>query len=180
MIKIKDITLVPKECMSNLIIGVVAVLVFVFATIIPRHLTGRNLDQKIGDVRYRLEEHKNILPLSDALKKASIGNLGPLVSPTKTSLAMAGLGNALKTLHDISGKSAMTVLSIRPDEGEAYKGVHSIAVKMSLKGSFQNFRTLLADLGALPYVDDMEELSIQQEPSGKRLAFKIKIKLAVL
>lgn len=174
------INLVPKECISNLVAGIVAVLVFVCVAIIPNYLTGRSLDRKIGDLRYRLEEHKNILPLYASLKKsASEENHDILVLPAKTGLDMSRLESAIKTLRDISGKSSMSVISIRPEEGEAYKGVKSVVVIMSLKGDFANLRTLLMDLGALPYVEDVEGVSMRRESYGRKLAITIKIKLAV-
>lgn len=172
---------IPKECISNLVVSLVAVLIFVCVTIIPSFLTGRRLVQQIGDAQYRLEEHKNILPLYESLKKtAPAERYELLVFPAKTALAMSGLESALKTLRDISAKSSMTVISIRPEEGEAFKGVKSLAVTMSLKGDFGNLRTLLLNLGALPYVEDVEGFSIRREPYGRALAFTIKIKLTVL
>jgi hypothetical protein len=175
------INLVPKECISSLVAGLVAVLFFVCVAIIPNYLTGRSLNRQIGDLRYQLEEHKNILPLYASLKKlASEEKPDILILPQKTGLDMSRLDIAIKTLRDISKKSSMSVISISPDEGEAYKGVKSVVVAMSLKGDFANLRTLLTDLGALPYVEDVEGVSMRRESYGRMLAITIKIKLAVL
>ncbi|MCG6533401.1 MAG: hypothetical protein L7F78_01645 [Syntrophales bacterium LBB04] len=181
MNKTEIIGLIPKECVSNLAVSLAAVLVFVCATIIPSYLTLRSLNENTGDLLYKLEEHKSLLPLYESLKKSAPAERSDLLTfPAKAQLDIAGLDSALKTLRDIAGKSSMLVISIRPDEGEAFKGVKSLPVTMSLKGDFINLRTLLLNLGSLPYVDDVEGFSIKREQYGRTLAFTIKIKLALL
>jgi hypothetical protein len=46
-----------------------------------------------------------------------------------------------------------------------------------LKGEFANFRKMLIELGALPYLDRIEEIRIQQNPDA--MEFRIKIWIAI-
>jgi hypothetical protein len=46
-----------------------------------------------------------------------------------------------------------------------------------LEGEFANFRKMLIELGALPYLDRIEEIRIQQNPDS--MEFRIKIWIAL-
>ncbi len=85
----------------------------------------------------------------------------------------------MTALRDIADRASITVNYINPDLSDAYAHTQSLAVDLSLKGSFENFRTVLADICALPYVENLENLSIQREPNERALDFKIKIIVAL-
>ncbi len=166
---------VPRECMSNLLSSLAAVIVFVCAAIIPAYLSRVALEQKISDARYRLEQHQTLLPLYEALNKTPQAELPALAAPVKTALRKADVGSALTAVRDIAGKSAVAVNYINPDLSDASAHARSLAVNVSLEGSFENFRTVMANIGTLPYVENLENLSIQRGPDGRTLDFKMKI-----
>jgi hypothetical protein len=170
---------IPRECVRNLVISLAAVAVFLCAAIIPAYLKWLRLDARVSDVRYRIEEQKTLLPLFDSLKTTRLGSPATLQAPDKIKLDKSGIDSALMKLRDISDKAAMNIISIRPDLTSTPASAQSVAVNMSLRGSFENFRGLLAGLGALPYVENIENISIQQGAFGKMLDFKIKILLSV-
>jgi hypothetical protein len=47
-----------------------------------------------------------------------------------------------------------------------------------LKGEFANFRKMLIGLGAVPYLDRIEEINIQQQPYSS-MEFRMKIRIAI-
>lgn len=108
-----------------------------------------------------------------------MGHSAVLVVPAGLRLEKAGLDSALMTVRSISDKNKMTVMALIPDLSYGSKNEQSLAVNLTLRGSFENFRTVLTKLGALPYMDHIEELSIQQKPNTQTLAFKVKIILAM-
>ncbi|MGO9013729.1 MAG: type 4a pilus biogenesis protein PilO [Dissulfurispiraceae bacterium] len=179
MKKISDIISVPRECVSNLLSSLATVIVFLCVAIIPAYLSRVAVEQKITNAKYRLDQHQTLLPLYESLKKAPRADFPALAAPVKTALKKADVGNALSAVRDIAGKSSMTVNYINPDLSEASSHTQSLAVDVSLKGSFENFRTMLADIGALPYVESLENLSIQREPNGQALDIKMKIIVAL-
>jgi Tfp pilus assembly protein PilO len=179
MKKISAAISVPGECMSNLLVSLTAVIVFVCAAIIPAYLSRADLKQKISNARDLLEQHQTLLPLYSSLKKTPEAGFPALAAPLKTALKKADVDSALKAVRDLAGKSALAVSYISPDLRDASAHTQSLAVDVSLKGSFENFRTMLAHIVALPYVENLENLSIQREPNGQALDFKIKIVLAL-
>jgi len=179
MKKISGIISVPRECMSNLLSSLAAVVVFACAAIIPAYLSRADLEQHIGNARYRLVQHQALLPLYESLKKAPRADFPALAAPVKTALKKTDVGSALITVRDIAGKSSITVNYINPDLSNASSHTHSLVLDVSLRGSFENFRAVLADIGALPYVENLENLSIQREPNGQALDLKMKILLAL-
>jgi|GEM_PF-3032236 hypothetical protein len=170
---------VPRECMSNLLVSLAAVIVFVCAAIIPAYLSRVDIQQKISNARYRLDQHQALLPLYESLKKAPRADFPALANPVKTALKKDNVSIALTAVRDIADKSALTVGYINPDISDSSAHTKSIALDVSLKGSFENFRTMLASIGALPYVENLENISIQRAPNGQALDFKIKIILAL-
>ena len=179
MKKIIGIVPVPMECMSNLLSSFAAVIVCICAAIIPGYLSRVDLEQKISDARNRLEQHQVLLPLYASLKKAPQADLPALAVPVRTALKKTDVGSALTAVRDIAGKSSITVNYINPDLSDASSHAQSLALDVSLNGSFENFRTVLVDIGALPYVENLENLSIQREPNGPALDFKMRIILAL-
>ncbi len=170
---------VPRECMSNLLVSLAAVLVFLCAVIIPVYLSIADLEQKISNAQYRLEQNKTLAPLYASLAKAPGSDVPALIVPAKTTLKRADVNSALAAVRNIAGKSSVAVIYINPDLNEASAHTQSLALDVSLRGSFENFRTVLANIGALPYVEQLESLSILREPNGQALDFKIKIIVAV-
>ena len=170
---------VPRECVSNVVSSLAAVIVFACAAIIPSYLSRLDLEQQIGNARFRLEQHQTLLPLYESLKKAPRADFPALVVPVKTSLKKDDVDSALTAVRDIAVKSAVAVNYINPDLSAASAQTKSVAVDVSLIGSFENFRTVLANIGSLPYVENFQNLSMQRKANGQELDLKIKIILAV-
>lgn len=179
MKKITELIPLSKENMGNLLISLIVVALFVIAAILPSYLSKALLDKKIRVLRYQIEEHETLLPLYRSLINAPKGDSSVLIVPASSRLEKTGLDSALKAVSSISDKSGMTVISILPDLDYGTKNAGNMAVNIALRGNLENFRTVLTKLGALPYLNHIEELSIQQKPNTQTLAFKIKIILAM-
>ena len=138
------------------------------------------MEQKMSDMRYRLNEHTSLLPLYDSLKKPSHPDLTDLVVLPGTRLHKDDVSSALDAIRNIALKSGMKVIYLAPDFNNISKDASSLALNVSLKGDFLNFRKVLANIGALPYVESAEEFSILREPNSRLTDFKIKIILGVV
>ncbi|MDA8085123.1 MAG: hypothetical protein M0Z75_00300 [Nitrospiraceae bacterium] len=190
---------IPEECVRKLAMSLAAVIVFLMAAVVPGSLVLGHLGKKIREVHRELDERSSLLPLYATLGKAS--NSGPVkikisgkdpARPlavidgepelAKTGLKLADLGGALMKIRDISRSSAMRDVNIDPDlnnaAGNAGQGAATFAVNVSFKGSFENFRTFLINIYALPYVENIASLSIEKEADGRTLDFGAKIMLA--
>ena len=80
--------------------------------------------------------------------------------------------------REMAGQLGMKVISIAPDLVSAGDS-HVLLVYVSLKGDFENFRNVLKKLGELPYVDHIEEFTIQHTGNSRALDITMQISLAV-
>ncbi|MDA8387910.1 MAG: hypothetical protein M0Z58_04495 [Nitrospiraceae bacterium] len=194
MNKIAGAVPIPKECMSKLVISLAAIAVFVLAAVVPGRLAVKRLDRKISAARMELDEGRSLLPLYETLKRASDDppgkSAGPSVKSTPGDIPAisaeagpgpGGFGRALLEIGDISAKSALRTVDVSMDlndlPGKGVKKAGPVAVDMTLEGGFSNFRQFLVGLCALPYLDNIEYLSIAPAPHGGVLDFKTKIAL---
>ena len=165
--------------MTHLVVTVSVVFLFIAFILIPGYMSRLSMEQKMSDMRYRLNEHKSLQPLYDSLKKPSQPDLTDLVVLPGTRLHKDDVSSALDAIRNIALKSGMKVIYLAPDFNNISKDASSLALNVSLKGDFLNFRKVLANIGALPYVESAEEFSILREPNSRMTDFKIKIILGV-
>jgi hypothetical protein len=100
-----------------------------------------------------------------------------LPDPEKTRILRGETGKFQEDLRMIASRAGLTVVSLKPDlstlEGPSTSFLHDVI----LKGEFTNFRKILIELGAVPYLDRIEEISILQYPDS--LEFRMKIWIAI-
>lgn len=179
MKKISDIIPISKQNIYNLGISFFAVSVFIFVGIIPAYIKNSALEQNISTVRNKLEEHKGLLPLYVSLSMSPKQNADDFVVSEDMRLEKTGLTNILKAIRSVVTNSDMTVLKILPDLDYASKNPQAMSVSLSLTGKYKNLKTVLTGFARLPYIEHIEEISIQQKPNTQTLEIKLKIMLAM-
>ena len=146
--------------------------------IIPLQRYAAGLDRQIKDVRFQLEEQKNLQPIYQVLKaKSQTGTGRVLPTPAKSRLSRDRIAMVSPTLRKIAADANLDPLSVTPDVSmlaarPGYLLVHSV-----VRGEFHDFRKYLIGLGALPYLERIEEIEIQQNPDV--MEFKMKIWFAL-
>ncbi len=184
---------IPVECTRKLAISVMAVALSVLAGVVPGRIVMGHLDSKIREAHRQLDERASLAPLYESLKKektslyALPGNTPSrpcglfLDGPSeKTGPKPSGLSDALLKIRAISERSSMRHVDVSPElNGAAAGNAGPVAVNVSFSGKFENFRTFLVDISALPYVKNIAYLSIERTQNGRALDFKTKIMLAM-
>ena len=82
-----------------------------------------------------------------------------------------------ETFRTVAGRSGLTTVSLVPDAKTMTGTSPSLLYLATLKGEFANFQRLLLGLGAVSYIDQIEEMNIRQY--GDAMEFKIKIWIAL-
>ena len=100
-----------------------------------------------------------------------------LPHPEKTALPRAEAGKFQDDFQMIAGKSGLKVVSFTPDINTSAGPSTSFLHNIVLKGELADFRKMLIELGAIPYLDRIEEISIQQNTDS--MEFKMKIWIAI-
>ena len=69
------------------------------------------------------------------------------------------------------------MVSLKPDLSTSAASSAFLLHNVVLKGEFTNLRKMLIGLGAVPYLDRIEEINIQQNPGSMEFRMKIWIAL---
>lgn len=166
----------PKFINKTVIIlltGLSIILVFALVCIVPSNKEIAKLDSDISATKTKIEVQEQLGPayrqLTEKLKL--IDKKAVLITPKPIDRAQ--LGSLNLKISALAEKSRMTLVAVYPDTASTESGVYYA----SLRGKFLDFRNFLVELGALPYLSDVQEIKIQTS-SGIR-EFNIKMKLLV-
>ena len=136
------------------------------------------MDRQIKDIRFQVEEQKNLQPIYQSLKtKSQAGAARLLPIPEKSRLSRDLIAMVPPTLRKIAVNANMDPLSVTPDVNALAGRPRYLLVHSVVRGEFYDFRRYLIGLGQLPYLERIEEIEIQQNPD--LLEFKMKIWLAL-
>jgi hypothetical protein len=153
-------------------------LFFVLAVIYPVQRYSAGLDREIKDIRFQVEEQKNLQPIYQSLKAKSHAGTGRVLpTPEKSRLARELIATVPPTLRKIAADANMDPLSVTPDVSALAGQQRYLLVDSVVRGEFTDFRRYLIGLGQLPYLERIESIDVQQNPDV--MEFKMKIWLAL-
>ena len=179
MADIKKISMdLPKQSLTYIGVGVVVILLIILLGIVPLGKSLANLDARTTEVKYRIEEQQALAPFYQSLKERSgKEDMKFLPMPAKGSLPHAKISTISAVFSDAARSSGMSLVSANPQLSAMSGGAQTLPVNVTLQGSFFNFRKFLISIGGIPYVQNIEEISIQEAPNTRE--FRLKILLAV-
>jgi hypothetical protein len=128
-------------------------------------------------ITYKIQEQKELKPVYAALNAMRGKDLLALPHPEKTAISRSDAGRFQEEFRMIAKKAGLTVVSIIPELNTATGSSTSFLHNIVLKGEFADFRKILIGLGAVPYLDKIEEINIQQNSNS--MEFKMKVWIAV-
>lgn len=169
---------IPQQSVIYIAVCLIGILLFVALGIIP---TGRSLvelDKRIDDARNKLEGQKTLMPLFQSLqgrlekKESQI-----LPMPEQGKLPQARISTLPVTFSTAAKVSGMTLVSAIPNLNALTGDAQFLQVDALLRGNFIQFRKFLVQIGGLPYVHHIEEITIQGK--ADMTEFRVKIWVAV-
>jgi hypothetical protein len=169
---------IPEKSLWYLIICGGIILLFLLVVIFPINRYQANRAGEIKKMEYQIEAQKELGPIYLTLLK-TMENKDPRVlpNPPKTTIPSAESGKFQNALKTIAEKSGLRIVSSTPDLSMLAGSPPFLLYNAVLEGEFANFRKMLIELGALPYLDRIEEIRIQQNPDS--MEFRIKIWIAL-
>ena len=169
---------IPRRSIAYIALCAVFIILFVFAVYIPTDKWSDELDAKTTEAKFRLHEQQTLTPVFQYLKVESekvISDTLPL--PPKGKLARAMINNLPKNFADSAKRSGMSLVVAKPDLSGLKGDFQTLPIDIILKGGFINFRKFLIGLGGMPYVERIEEISIQEIPDTKE--FRLRVWVAI-
>ncbi|MFZ2419164.1 MAG: hypothetical protein WAW22_11690 [Smithellaceae bacterium] len=155
------------------------ILLVVLLGIFPLYRYNAKHTLAVKKIQSQIDEQKELKQVYEFLRAASEKKTPHhLPNPEKIRLPRQDVDRFQDTFRAEAAKSGLNTVSLIPDVKTMAGGSQSLLYTAILKGEFANFRNLLLGLGALPYIDRLGEIEIQQSGEAIQLELKIWIALA--
>jgi hypothetical protein len=146
--------------------------------IFPLYHYNSNLLDENKKLKNQIEEQKELGPIYLSLLKAMNNkDLHVLPNPEKIKISRGEAGKFQDDIRMIADKAGLTMVSLKPELNTSAGSSAFLLHNVVLKGDFANLRKMLIGLGAVPYLDRIEEINIQQYPDSMEFRMKIWIAL---
>jgi hypothetical protein len=178
MMTLKQFKLIPRRTVIIHLSWLGSLLLFILVVIVPLQRFTVDRDGRIKDIRYQVDEQKNLQPIYQALKtKSQTTAPGILPMPASGKLSRDLVSVVPSTIRKIVGNAAMESISVLPDVNSLANQSRSLLLHTVIRGDFMSFRKFLIGVGELPYLERIEEIEIQQDADF--MEFRMKIRLAL-
>lgn len=168
----------PEKSIWYLFVCGGIILLIVLAGIFPLYKINANSSLEIKRLEDQLAAQKDLGPIHLALTKAVKEKKDPaLPNPTRKPVSREEAGKFPDVFKAIAEKAGLRFVSITPDLSRLNGAPPFLLQSAVIRGDFANFRKLLIHLGEIPYLEKIEEVSLEQLPHTMEM--KIKIWLAV-
>lgn len=159
-------------------IGIFVILLLIFLGIMPLKNAQAGLDKQMAELRYRIEEQRILVPLYKSLTEREREDVRILPLPPRSSLPQAQINTIPKLIGNAARQSGLSLMSVSPKLAGVTGGTKTLPIHVSLRGDFFKFRKFLINMGAVPYIQHIEEISIQEVPGAREFMLKIFVAVA--
>ena len=156
----------------------IVILAVILLGLLPLYFKTSNQIQENDKLKAQIQEQKELAPVyASVLNAGKEKNLFVLPNPVKTPLPRADSGKFEADFRTLAQKSGLKVVSLTPDVNTSASPSTSFLNYAILSGEWNDLRKLLIELGSLPYLDKIEEISMQQGTGS--MEFKMKVWIAL-
>jgi hypothetical protein len=165
---------IPRDSIVYIILCLTGILLFIFGGIVPSGMKMGKLVTQTADIKFRIEEQRTLAPFYQSMQgKIEQKDSEVLPLPAKGKLAIAMIDTLPMALRTTARMSGMSLVSAIPNLNDLTGDAQFLSVSAVLQGDFVNLRKFLINLGSVPYVQHIEEISIRQKPDTKEFSLKI-------
>jgi hypothetical protein len=173
----KILSILPTQSLVYFLICGAGIIVFIFLIIIPGQKTSAELDQDIKRLNDLIEEQRILRPVFDSLLKRAKQEKGTELPATeKVKLARGDVDKVSGLLQEIARRHDLELQDMRTDVDTLMSNTGYMLMNISLIGDFMNFRNFLVEIGAIPALEQIEEIKIKAIEGSRE--YKLKIWLA--
>jgi hypothetical protein len=167
-----------KENFLCLIICGGIILIVILVGILPLSMKVSGQIKENEKLTYQIKEQKELVPAYAYLIAAlNEKDTFALPHPEKTFLARSEAGKFQEDFRLVAKKSGLAVKAFIPDINSVASPSAPFLHRVELRGDFLGLRKMLIGLGALAYLDRIEEIGIEQTAGS--MDFKMKIWIAL-
>lgn len=170
---------IPSNSLSYVLICGGIIILISLLGIIPFYQYNANRSQAVKNIQDQINEKQELGQVYLLIQKASgKKEIHALPNPAKTRLSRQDVDRFQDTFRTVAGESGLTTISLIPDVKTMASGSQNLLYNATIQGEFTNFHKLLVKLGALSYIDQIEEINIKQDSDSMEFGLKIWIALA--
>jgi hypothetical protein len=173
----KILSLLPTQTLINILLCGAGVIAFIILIIIPNQNISDELDQEIEKLSDRIEQQRILRPVFDSLlKRAKTEHSTDLPKIKIEKLDRGDVNRISKVIQDMAGRYDLKIEDIRTDANEIMNDTGYMLMRVHVTGDFMKFREFLMDMGAIPALEQIEEIIIRAIEGNRE--YKLKIWLA--
>jgi len=170
---------IPSKSLTYMLICGGIIILIILLGIIPLNHYNAKRSQEIKNVQGQIDEKKGLgqtYQFIQSIPKQKETHILP--NPARTKLSRQDMEKFQDAFRAEGVQAGLMIISLMPDTKFLDSGSQSLLYNATVKGEFANFRKLLVGLGALPYVDQIEEIHLKQHNDAMECQLKIRIALA--
>lgn len=154
------------------------VLIIILVGIVPYSFKVSHQQKENEKLESQIQEQRALGPVYKTLTgNVETEDVLVLPHPAKTALPRQEVKIIQNDFQAAAQKSGLKIISFAPEINTSVSPSTAFLQNLQLKGELAGFRKMLIELGTIPYVDRIEEISIQQNTGA--MDFKMKIWTAV-
>ena len=170
------ITKMPQQSIIYLLVCLTGVLIFLFLGILPAQHRLAGLDAQLAESKLRIEEQKTLLPVYEAIRQKARKQADKILPlPPKSGLPREQMALLNNRVYETAKQAKVEVVSLAPSLSALASSSKYLTIEAILHGDFFAFRKFLTGLGAIPYLEHIEEIQIQENSDGMELRMKFAI-----
>jgi hypothetical protein len=170
---------IPSKTVGYMVIcGGILILVILLG-IFPLHRYNVKRSKAVAAVQAQIDEQKELRQIYQLISQAQLQKEDRILpNPIKTKLSRQSMDEFQDSFRAEAAKAGIHVLSLIPDIKTMAGNSQSLLYTAILKGEFADFRKLMIGLGALPYIDRIERINLEQSSDSMDFELKIWVALA--
>lgn len=169
---------VPANSLTYILICGGIIVLIILLGIIPMQRYRFSRAEDVKKVKEQIQEQKDlkvVYQLLDGTSKKK--EVLSLPNPPKERLLRQNLAKFQDSFHIEAKRTGLMVVALAPDMKSITGASQYLTYSAIVKGDFADFRKMLIGLGALSYIDQIQEVGIRQ--GSDSMEFKIKIGIAL-
>lgn len=168
------LSILPTQSLMCFLLCGAGVVAFIFLIIIPNHNAAVELDREIKGINESIEQQRILRPVFDGLlQRAKKKNPTELPAVKTVKLARGDINQVAQRLQEMAGRHDLEIRDIKTDVDEIMKNTGFMLMRVEAIGDFMNFREFLLDLGSLPALEQIEEITVRAIPANREYRLKI-------
>ena len=169
-----SISSLPTKSLSYFVILGGGIILFVILAIMPAQRESEALDFEIENINTQIKEQKILKPVYDnLLKKAQMKPPEGLNYVPKQTLKKGDTDKVAVTFQSMANDTQLMLVDFSPALDTLINRTGFLMVDVVLKGEFINLHPFLLQLCQLPYMEQIEQVSIQSIRDTKEIKLRV-------